>query len=122
MRARPVMSVFKSGGGLDEYRIDALLLNWSTWARGGVAGIGYALLGESTEPTTPNDALAERVESVMVEMRRYAPGLWRAIRLRYVSRVTDITASRACGLDVDSFQARILSAYAWFADRWVDAN
>lgn len=115
------IDVRRKGGEIDEYRIDALLMNWSRWARGSAGYTGYPMLGGESAGA-PDEGLAERVEAIMVAMRREAPGLWKAVRLRYISRVTDITASRACGLDVDSFRARMLSAYTWFAERWQDAT
>lgn len=118
------LSVRRSGGELDEYAIYALLMNWSKWARGGAAHTGYPMvwINDISSFQAPDEQAAQRVEAIMVVMRREAPGLWKAARLRYISRVTDITASRACGLDVESFRARILSAYTWFAERWIDAD
>lgn len=102
---------------LDEYVIDALLLNWSRWAAGHAASIGYGNHG-GLPPVAPNEDDARALEVILVRMKARRPRLWSAVWYRYVARYTDYGAARAMSKrgrreTPDTVRALMLRAYAW---------
>ena len=117
----------KLDADLDEYEIDAALANWARWARGWPDTVGCktcmwptSVSEECADPQTvlPIDVdRAMAVERVLLAMRARRPKLWRAVRLRYISRWTDISGAHAMRVSTPEFRALVLRAYSWLDSR-----
>ena len=102
---------------LDEYAIDALLVNWARWAAGYAASIGYGNNGAVPMPAPHEDA-ARAMEGILCRMKAVRPRLWRVIRYRYISRLTDETIARSMSRrgqreSRDTIRALVRRAYSW---------
>lgn len=108
----------KLDADLDEYRIDALLVNWARWASGYAASVGYADGVEPHEGMQPNEDQARAMEIILVRMKEARPRLFKAVKFRYLFRFGDETAARAMSSrrqreTADGFRSLVLRAYAW---------
>ena len=102
---------------LDEYAIDALLINWSRWAAGHAASVGYGNNG-TVSMSAPNEDAARAMEEILCRMKAVRPRLWRVIRYRYISRLTDETIARSMSRrgqreSRDTVRALVRRAYSW---------
>lgn len=102
---------------LDEYAIDALLVNWARWAGGNAASVGYGRTG-AVPLSAPDEDAARSMEAILCRMKAARPRLFRVVRLRYVSRLTDETIARSMGRkgrreSRDTVRALVRRAYSW---------
>jgi hypothetical protein len=103
--------------GLDEYAIDALLLNWAAWAGGRAASVGYGRNG-AVPLSAPNEDAARAMEVILCRMKATRPRLFRVVRYRYISRLTDETIARSMSRrghreSRDTVRALVRRAYSW---------
>ena len=92
---------------LNEYEIDALLVNWGRWAWGMPAHVSWAVsIWPATAPEVIHDPQtvlpvdidsAHEMEDILLELRHRRPKLWRAVVFRYLLRFVPNASSRNCG-------------------------
>ena len=74
----------------EDRAVEGRVLNWARWVRGGF----QRPLRTPQEPPAVDLLDAEKVEKVMVRMKRHRPEYWRVVHQKWVRRVMDETGSR----------------------------
>lgn len=85
------------------------LLNWSIWARSD--GLSKSLSLHRDAGPSINDLDAEKVEILLLKLRRFRPPLFKAVWLTYLNKKDDVAASRKMRVTPERYAQMLEEVY-----------